>query len=108
MPSQHSQPVILRVITEESQQQETRKSLYDAIEQIIERPLLAYFTSFTQPVKIESSDVDMIEGILQTMDLTKGLAVIISSPGGGWNRVRTNRQSVPTVQQDGRILDHCS
>lgn len=82
MPLRHSQPVILRVIGEEYQQQETRKSLYDAIEETIGRPLLAYFTSFSQPVKIESSDVDMIEGVLQTMDLTKGLAVLISSPGG--------------------------
>lgn len=31
---------------------------------------------------IDDADADMLEGILQKLDLTNGLALLISSPGG--------------------------
>jgi hypothetical protein len=46
------------------------------------RGVVTYFTSFNQPAIMEASDVDMIESILLTMDLSKGLCLIINSPGG--------------------------
>ena len=80
MGSEH--PVIRKVLSERTQSQETRQVLYNRLEELIGRPVLAFFTSFNQPVMIQDQDVDMIEGVLQKMDLSSGLAVVISSPGG--------------------------
>lgn len=44
--------------------------------------VLAYFTSFNAPVMIDDDDRDIIESILQVMDHTKPLDLILSSPGG--------------------------
>lgn len=74
--------VIARVFMEEHQNHGTRKDLFLQLEQEFGRPVLSFFTSFVYPVAIESGDVDMLEGILQTMDLSSGLAILISSPGG--------------------------
>jgi len=45
-------------------------------------PVLSFCTSFQFPVMIEDADADMIEGLLQKIDLTNGLALFINSPGG--------------------------
>lgn len=46
-------------------------------------PVLTYFTNpYHQAGSIESYDADVMESLLQTMDLTRGLALVISSPGG--------------------------
>jgi hypothetical protein len=81
-PKQKHDPVITRVLAERSQQHQTRKSLYFKLEEELQRPVIAYFTSFRYPVAVEDSDADMLEGLLQGMDLSKGLALMISSPGG--------------------------
>jgi hypothetical protein len=75
-------PVITRVLAERSQQHATRKSLFNKLEEELQRPVVAYFTSFRYPVAVDDSDADMLEGLLQAMDLSKGLALVISSPGG--------------------------
>ena len=75
-------PIIERVMAERDQSHETRKTIIAKIEDIIDRPLVTYFTSQNYPVMLEDSDVDMLEGFLQMMDLSKGLALMISSLGG--------------------------
>ena len=75
-------PVITRVLAERSQQHPTRKSLFLRLEEELQRPVVAYFTSFRYPVAVDDSDADMLEGLLQAMDLSNGLALMISSPGG--------------------------
>lgn len=75
-------PVVTRVLAEIQQQHPTRKVLFVRLEEYLNRPIVAYFTSFRYPVAIDDSDVDMLEGLLQAMDLSKGLALVISSPGG--------------------------
>jgi hypothetical protein len=75
-------PVIQRVLTERFQGQETRRELFTKLESLLGRSVLALFTSFRFPVMLEAADVDMVEGVLQKMDLSKGLALLISSPGG--------------------------
>lgn len=75
-------PVIQRVMGELSQGPATRRHLFEKIEKALDRPVIALFTSFRHKVMIEDSDADMLDGMLQPLNLTKGLAVIISSPGG--------------------------
>lgn len=77
-----SHPVIRQVLTERLQGPETRRTLFERLEALLQRPVLAYFTSFAQPVMIQDQDVDLIEGVLQKLDLSNGLAILISSPGG--------------------------
>lgn len=75
-------PVITRVMAERTQQHATRKDLLVKLEKELNRPVVAYFTSFRYSVSVDDSDADMLEGLLQAMDLTNGLALVISSPGG--------------------------
>lgn len=75
-------PVISDVMTEQQQGHPTRKKLFANLETELKRPVLTYFTSFKYPVMIDDIDADMIEGVLQKMDLSKGLVLIINSPGG--------------------------
>jgi ClpP class serine protease len=68
---------------ETSQSPSTRKSLFQKIERELNgRALVSFFTSFNHPVQIEDSDCDALESILQKLDVSKGLALLISSPGG--------------------------
>ncbi len=84
MPSDKEEhdPVILNIWSEQTQSVGTRKKLYDKIESHFGKPVVSFFTSFYHKVMLEDSDVDMLAGILQTMDLTNGLVIFISSPGG--------------------------
>ena len=76
-------PIIHKQVSNEQRQtHETRKSLFVGLEKELQRPVITFFTSFTQPVMIEDADADMLEGVLRKTDLSKGLALIISSPGG--------------------------
>jgi hypothetical protein len=74
--------VISLVQAEQNQGQVTRKKIYAKLERDLKRPIVSLFTSFKYPVMINDSDADMIEGLLQKMDLSNGLAVVINSPGG--------------------------
>jgi len=79
---QEYNPVITRVMAERGQQHATRKNLFIKLEEELQRPVVAYFTSFRYPVAVDDSDADMLEGLLQAMDLSRGLVLMISSPGG--------------------------
>jgi ClpP class serine protease len=77
------EPPILQVLAERNQSHGTRKQLFNAVEKALNgRTVVSYFTSFKQPVQIDASDVDMLESVLLATDLSKGLALLISSPGG--------------------------
>jgi len=82
LPPIAREPVISRVYKEQSQTHETRKKLFYDLEKIFERPVVSFFSSFRHAAVIEDDDADMLEGVLQTIDLSKGLALIINSPGG--------------------------
>ena len=74
--------IIQQVAEERYQGHSTRKHLYLELEKQIGIPIISFFTSFRYPVMIEDSDADMLEGIFQKTDLSKGFALLLSSPGG--------------------------
>lgn len=82
MQESDSKPVIAYVLDEQQQRHETRRSVIGDIEKELNRSVLTFFTSFKWPVILDDGDADILEGILQKTDLSKGLALIISSPGG--------------------------
>ena len=82
MPNNDERLVIQAIMEERLQGPGTRKSLYRDIENEIGLPVVAFFTSFVYPVTIEDSDADMLEGVLQKCNLSKGFALFLSSPGG--------------------------
>ncbi len=82
MAIKNAEPVISIVLDEKGQQHKTRQFLFEEIEKELNIPIVSFFTSFSAPVGIEDSDAQMLEGILQKMDLSKGLALFIDSPGG--------------------------
>lgn len=71
-----------QVAEEQYQEHSTRKHLYLELEKEIGQPIISFFTSFTYPVMLEDSDADMLEGVLQKSDLSKGFALLLNSPGG--------------------------
>lgn len=82
MPEQAVDPVMSRVMAEQQQSPETRQDLLTALEKKLGRPVVSFFTSFDFPVMIDDKDVDMLAGALQMMDVSEGMALMISSPGG--------------------------
>jgi len=74
--------VISKVISERNQDHTTRRHLFHELEILLGRPVVTLFTSFTYPVMLGDKDIDMLAGILQTMNLSKGIGLVISSPGG--------------------------
>lgn len=75
-------PIYQKVKEEQLQLHPTRRLLYGKMEKLIGRPVISFFTSFRYPVMIEDGDAQMLEGVLQVCDFSKGLALIINSPGG--------------------------
>lgn len=71
-----------KVLTERNQDLDTRKHLYDTIENCIGMPVISYMTSFHFPVMIDDSDAEILEQVLRASNLKKGFALLISSPGG--------------------------
>ena len=82
MSLENSDPIISRVMTERMQGHDTRKSIFLKLEEQLGRPVVSFFTSFKFPVSIGDDDADMLEAVLQKIDLSKGLVLFISSPGG--------------------------
>jgi len=82
MPKNGDKLIIQNITEERLQGHSTRGHLYTQIEKIINIPVVSFFTSFIYPVTIEDNDADMLEGILQKCDLSKGFALLLSSPGG--------------------------
>ena len=75
-------PILSRVQTERTQSHPTPQPLFVDLQQELGRPVVTFFTSFRYPVAIGDEDVDMLEGMLRSLDLARGVAVIINSPGG--------------------------
>jgi hypothetical protein len=67
---------------EQTQDRPTRLHLYRRLAKELGRPVVALFTSYRYPVMLEDEDANMLEGVLQEVDTTNGLCLIISSPGG--------------------------
>ena len=77
-------PTFQKIMIEQEQLHETRKSLYEAVEKEFGVPIVSFFTTYSFPgVMIDDGDANMLETILRTIDLSKGFGLIISSPGGG-------------------------
>ena len=71
------------VFGEQSQTPDTRKQLFSAVEKHLEgRTLVTFFTSFKHLASINDTDCNMLQSVLQTLDLSNGLALMLSSPGG--------------------------
>ena len=75
-------PVISIVQTERIQAHATRRQIFVDLGAELDRPVVSFFTSFRYPVALDDQDVEMLEGLLGTLDLSQGIAVMISSPGG--------------------------
>lgn len=71
-----------KVKEEQLQDLSTRKLLYRKLEKLVGRPIVSLFTSFKYPVMLEDSDAIMLEGLLQVCNFSKGIALVINSPGG--------------------------
>jgi len=82
MPKPSLDPVFTRVMTEEGQGPETRRGLFKKLEKILGRPVVSFSTSFVYPVRMENADADMLESVLRQTDVSKGFALLVSSPGG--------------------------
>ncbi len=81
MPNKNK-PIIGQVLDEQGQSLETRKKIIIKLENKIERSVISLFTSFKYRVVLSDDDADMLEALLQTMDLSRGIALLLSSPGG--------------------------
>lgn len=71
-----------KIAEERGQAHPLRKKLYEDLETRLGKPVVAFFTSFVYPISIEDSDANMLEEVLQRLDLSPGLVVLINSPGG--------------------------
>ncbi|MGV8082360.1 MAG: hypothetical protein AB2L09_01815 [Coriobacteriia bacterium] len=67
---------------ERYQLHETRMGLYRRIERLLGRPIVAYYTSSIYPVMMTDDDADVLESALQSIDVSKGVALLLSSRGG--------------------------
>ena len=77
-----SASVFTTIMKERNQAHDSRVHLIRKIEREIGCPVITFFTSFRYRVIISDNDADIIEDMLRSTDLTNGLAMIISSPGG--------------------------
>jgi membrane-bound ClpP family serine protease len=76
-------PTIVKLLRETRQSPQMRRPLLDGLQGLFDgRLILVYFTSFSQPVIIDDADADIIEGVLQKSDTSKGLSLVINSAGG--------------------------
>jgi len=77
-----NEPVIGQVLTEQNQSHETRIPIFRQLEKLLGLPVISFFTSFNFPVMLENKDADMLEALVQKTNTSKGLALLINSPGG--------------------------
>ena len=77
-------PEIISILNEVNQAYQLRQELLKQWSKANEdRNVITYFSSFVHPAAmIDDRDRDTIEGILQKMDNSKGLDLIVNSPGG--------------------------
>ncbi len=71
------------ILNEVKQGHSNRVPLFEDIQKIFEgRALVTFFTSFTYPTNISDQDCDMLQSVLQNIDCSKGIVLMIDSPGG--------------------------
>ncbi len=72
-----------KLLGEINQDHKRRKPLFEELEnQFDGKGVVSFFTSFRFPVLIDDSDPTMLEEVFQNTDLSKGLVLVIDSPGG--------------------------
>ena len=72
-----------QIFAERRQSPETRVKAIREVEKYLDgRALVTFFTSFDGSSEIDNEDCDMLQSVLQHIDLSKGLALMIDSPGG--------------------------
>ncbi len=74
-------PVYSRVLKEQMQSHPTRRPLFKKLAGHLGRPVVTYFANMGQGL-LDTKDADMLQSILQEMNLSHGLALVINSPGG--------------------------
>lgn len=74
-------PIYSRVLVEQNQGHDIRRFLFRRLEQHLGRPVVSFFSNMFYGV-LSNADADMLQSILQEMDLSKGFALVINSPGG--------------------------
>jgi hypothetical protein len=78
-----AQNVYKQVSDERHQTPSSRRHLFKKISAAYDgRAVVTFFTSFRYPVQIDDDDCDMLQNVLQQTDLTKGLLLMVNSPGG--------------------------
>lgn len=61
----------------------SRRPLFTKVSRALQgRAVVTFFTSFRHPVQIDDDDCDMLQSVLQETDLSKGLVLMVNSPGG--------------------------
>ena len=80
--SEMAQNTLGNVLQESDQAPETRRGLLRAIGKRMDREVVSYFTSFMHPVMIDDGDADTLECVLSSLDLSKRILLVLSSPGG--------------------------
>jgi hypothetical protein len=71
------------IFAEHAQSPETRQSLFEPIQKELGgRALVTLFTSFQYNVALDDTDADMLQSVLQQSDLSKGLVLMLHTPGG--------------------------
>jgi ClpP class serine protease len=69
--------------SEVSQGPSSRTRLFAPIERGLDgRVLVSLFTSFNYNVQLDDDDCDMLQSVLQANDLSNGLVLMLSTPGG--------------------------
>lgn len=72
-----------QIMSEVAQGPSTRVALFDPIENELDgRALITLFTSFRYNVQLDDEDCDMLQSILQSNDLSNGIVLMLSTPGG--------------------------
>lgn len=77
-----TEPFITTLSNELDQHEKKSQDLLQQLGNEVGRTAVAFFTSFRYPVMIEEGDAAMIEEVLQVTDLSKGLCLVLNSPGG--------------------------
>ncbi len=78
-----TQNIYSKITLEQRQGADTRRPLIKKVEKALgQRTLVTFFTSFTYPTSIQNDDCDLLQSVLEATDLSNGLALMISSPGG--------------------------
>ena len=60
-----------------------RQKLFSDLTDRLGRPVVTFFTSFRYPVSIDDTDVEMMEGLLRTLDMENGVAELLASAWRG-------------------------